>query len=109
MCASQVSGEESWRSADSSEAELTLRSSQPGPTLPIGIAMELDIRELQTNANVLSPNTQTSLFSLSLPHLQEIKPAAFDRSQRADHCFSLEHANSNEIHFTQHFRLDFIS
>lgn len=58
---------------------------------------------------MFSPQTHKQAFSLSLPHLQEIKPAAFDRSQRADHCFSLEHANSNEIHFTQHFRLDFIS
>lgn len=66
VCGSRVSGEESRRSADSNEAELTLRSSQPSPTLPIGIAMELDIKELQTNANILSPNTHKQAFSLCL-------------------------------------------
>lgn len=105
-----MSGDEPRRAADSSEAELSLRSSQPGPALPIGIAMQLDIRELKTNANILSPNThKASLFSQPLSYKQEIKPAAFDRSKRADHCFSLEHTHSDEIHFTQYFRLDFIS
>lgn len=102
---SSVSGDEPPRAADSSEAELTFRSSQPGPALPIGIAMELDIRELK-QMQIFSPQThKTSPFFQPLSHIQENQTCSiWQKSKSRSLLFSsLEHTHSDEIHFTQLF------